>query len=61
MKNLGMEEDLIITAEKLLQKPFAEEELHLTTTRAVIEGISYYIIPPSLQSALIRCVEWIKS
>ena len=53
MKNLGMEEDLIITAEKLLQKPFrAEQETpSYNQCRAVIEGISYYIIPPSLQSA----------
>ncbi len=53
MKNLGIESDLIITAEKLLQKPLlAEQEVpSYNQCRAVIEGISYYIIPASVQSA----------
>jgi len=53
MKNLGIEADLIIIAEKLLQKPFrADQEVpSYNQCRAVIEGISYYIIPPSVQSA----------
>ena len=53
MKNLGIEDDLIITAEKLLQKPLrAEKEVpSYNQCRAVIEGINYFIIPPSLQSA----------
>ena len=51
MKNLGMEEDLIITAEKLCKHLVEQETPSYNQCRAVIEGISYYIIPPSLQSA----------
>ncbi len=53
MIELGIEADLIITAEKLLQQPLRPEQEvpSYNQCRAVIEGISYYIIPPSVQSS----------
>ena len=59
MKNLGMEEDLIITAEKLLQKPFVQnKKFHLTINAGqLLKALVTTSFPPVYSQPLIRCAE----
>ena len=53
MKKLGLEADLINIAERLLHQPLEpnQEVPSYNQCMAVLEGIAYFIIPPSIQSA----------
>lgn len=51
MRDLGLENNLIIQAEKLLDNNKFEEIPSFDQLSQIVEGIAYYFIPPSLESS----------
>ena len=50
MRNLGLDENLITQAEKLLDNDNFEEIPSFDQLTQIVDGIAYYFIPPSLES-----------
>ena len=51
MRNLGLDDNLVIQSEKLLDNSKSEEIPSFDQLTQIVEGIAYYFIPPSLESS----------
>ena len=51
MRNLGLDDNLVIQSEKLLDNSKSDDIPSFDQLTQIVEGIAYYFIPPSLESS----------